>query len=122
LLDEATASCPVCHPHSEVPEHIKEGWAIAHLSGVILHLGQGDAVVREASLLEEHAFLEDDARPLLLRMEDDGEIERFAGPQPRLGFRADRTGGRSPLRPRIDERDELVLMPRWSASTAMASQ
>ena len=32
-----------------------------------------------ACLWEEHAFLEDDVRHLLLAMEEDGEIDRFAG-------------------------------------------
>jgi hypothetical protein len=49
------------------------------MRGVILHLGTDDTVVREASLWEENAFLEDDIRPLLLRMDETGEIERFAG-------------------------------------------
>jgi hypothetical protein len=79
VLDEPAATCPVCHPHNEVPEHVKREWVTAHLRGVILYLARGDVVVREASLWEEHAFPEADARPLLLRMEEDGEIERFGG-------------------------------------------
>jgi hypothetical protein len=79
VLDEPGAICPVCYPFSEVPEHVKHEWAMAHLRGIILHLGNDDAVVREACLWEEHAFLEEDARPLLLRMEEDREIERFGG-------------------------------------------
>jgi hypothetical protein len=79
VLDEVSGGCPICHPDTEVPEHVKEEWAIAHLRGIILHLGKDDAVVREASLWEENPFLEEDARPLLLRMEADGEIERFGG-------------------------------------------
>lgn len=45
--------------------------------GFILHLGKDDAVVRKLPCGEENPFLEEDARPLLLRMEQDGEIERF---------------------------------------------
>jgi hypothetical protein len=62
-----------------VPEHIKREWAVAHLRGLILCFAKDHAVVREASLWQEHPFLEGDVRPLLLRMEEDGEIERFAG-------------------------------------------
>jgi len=79
VLDQPPAVCPVCHPYSDVPEHVKREWAIAHLRGVILCLGNDDTAVREASLWEEHAFLEEDARPLLLQMEEDREIERFGG-------------------------------------------
>jgi hypothetical protein len=62
-----------------VRDHVKHEWAVAHWRGVILYLAQGGAVVREASLWEEHALPEADVRPLLTRMEYDGEIERFAG-------------------------------------------
>jgi RNA polymerase subunit RPABC4/transcription elongation factor Spt4 len=79
LLDRPTALCPVCHPYDELPEHVKHEWAVAHWRGLVLHLAKRDVVVREASLWEEHPLLEDDVRPLLLRMEEDGEIERFAG-------------------------------------------
>ena len=79
LLDWGATRCPVCHPFSEMPDHIKAEWANAHLRGLILDFGRGDAVVREASLWEEHVFPEQDVRLLLGRMEDDQEIERFAG-------------------------------------------
>jgi hypothetical protein len=49
------------------------------LRGHILYAGRRDAVVREASLWEDEPYLEEDVRPLLLRMEEDREIERFAG-------------------------------------------
>jgi hypothetical protein len=79
LLASDTEVCPVCHPYREVPEHVKKEWAVAHLRALILYFAKDDAVVREASLWKEHPFLEEEVRPLLLRMEEDGEIERFAG-------------------------------------------
>ena len=79
LLDGPAALCPVCHPYEEVPERVKREWAVAHWRGLVLHLGEKDGVVREASLWEEHALLREDVRPLLARMEKDGEIERFGG-------------------------------------------
>jgi RNA polymerase subunit RPABC4/transcription elongation factor Spt4 len=79
LLDEPAAACPVCHPHTEMPEHVKDQWAVARWRGIILHLAQDDAIVRESATWEETGLLEQDMRPLLARMAEDGEIERFAG-------------------------------------------
>ena len=62
-----------------MPGRVKHEWAVAHWRELILHLAQDDAVVREASLWEEHALLEEDVRPLLARMEEDGEVIRIAG-------------------------------------------
>jgi hypothetical protein len=72
--------CPVCNPDAGgMPQYAKHQWAVAHWRGLILDLAKGGAVIREASLWEENPLLEEDARPLLARMEEDGEIERFAG-------------------------------------------
>jgi hypothetical protein len=79
LLAPGADVCPVCHPDSEVPDHVKAQWATAHLRGVILYLGADGGAIREACLWEEHAFPQDDVRHLLLAMEEDGEIVRFAG-------------------------------------------
>jgi hypothetical protein len=79
VLDSLGAVCPVCQPGGEMPEHVKHEWAVAHWRGLILHLGRDDAIVREGSLWEEHGLVEGDVRPLLMRMEDDGEIIRFSG-------------------------------------------
>jgi hypothetical protein len=46
---------------------------------MILYFGNDDDDVREASLSEEHPFSEEDVHPPLGRIDDDGEIERFAG-------------------------------------------
>jgi RNA polymerase subunit RPABC4/transcription elongation factor Spt4 len=79
LLDRPWAVCPICHPEDETAEHVKREWAVAHWRGLILALGQDDAVVREGSLWEEHGLVEADVRPLLARMEHDREIMRFSG-------------------------------------------
>jgi hypothetical protein len=47
--------------------------------GLILHIGQDDAVMREDALWQEHALVDEDVRPLLARMEGDGETVRFSG-------------------------------------------
>jgi hypothetical protein len=79
LLDWGVDVCRVCHPHSELPEHVQDEIANAHLRGILFFNGKDDAVVREASLWEEGPFLEEEVRLALGRMEDVREIERFAG-------------------------------------------
>jgi len=79
LLDWPEALCPVCHPGDGMPEHVKEQWVLATWRGLILDLAKDGAVVRESATWEETGLLEEDVRPLLARMEEDGEIERFAG-------------------------------------------
>lgn len=79
LIGEQGGICPVCEPGSRMREHVKRGWAMAHWRGVILALGDGGAVVREARAWEETGLIEADVRPLLAQMEEDGDIERFNG-------------------------------------------
>ena len=79
LLDRPAALCPIWDPREEIPEHIKREWAVAHWRGLILHLAKGGAVVQESATWEETGLLEADVRPLHARIEDEGEIERFAG-------------------------------------------
>ena len=62
-----------------VPEHVKEQWAASHARGLILDMAGDGAVVPESATWEETGLLEEDVRPLLSRMEEDGEIDRFAG-------------------------------------------
>jgi hypothetical protein len=78
-LQAPTSACPVCQPGGGVPEHVKEQWAISHARDNVLFLAGDGAVVPESALWEQAGLLEEDVRPLLSRMEEDGEIDRFAG-------------------------------------------
>jgi hypothetical protein len=79
LLDCFEDVCPVFRPHSEVADHAKRDVAMAHERGRLLRAGAGGVIVREADLYDGLLFFESDVRSVLLRIEEDGEIERFNG-------------------------------------------
>lgn len=81
--------CQICCP-DPVPDHVKREYEIGRWRRLVLEAGKDGAVVREARLWENTARIrEKDIRPVLSRMEEDEEIERFGGYYRVLATRSD---------------------------------